>query len=85
MNTVDKIIELENKLLELQSANLELTKENNILKTKVSKLETANKDLDTYNSTLQDNFLKQEEFISLLKRCSEQLNNLFFEDETRRY
>lgn len=55
------------------------------LKSKVAKLESENKDLDIYNSTLQAKFDNQEEFISKLKDCSNNLNNLFFEDNERRY
>lgn len=78
----DRVSNRKSEILDLlDSAYLHI----NELESKVNKLETANKDLDTYNTTLQTNFSKQEEFISKLKTCSDNLNNLFFEDENRRY
>ena len=65
----------------LLTYNLEIEK----LHAKVKNLESENKSLDSYNTTLQNKFDKQEEFISKLKNCSDKLNNLFFEDNERRY
>lgn len=81
----EDVSNLQSQLIELQQAYKDLETERTKLAHKVLKLEAANKDLDNYNTTLQTNFSKQEEFISKLKACSEELNNLFFENENRRY
>ena len=86
------ISNLQSQLIELQQAYKDLKVERNKVllnlantDDKVAKLESENKSLDSYNTTLQNKFDKQEEFISKLKACSDKLNNLFFEDNERRY
>lgn len=84
-NYKETINNLQFELLELQQAykNLNIEKEN--LQNELLNLKTRQNGLLCENSILQTNFNKQEEFINRLKACSEQLNNLFFEDENRRY
>ena len=84
-NYKETVNNLQSQLVELQQAynNLNIEKEN--LHNKVLNLKTWQESLLSENSTLKINFDKQEEFIKRLKTCSEQLNNLFFEDENRRY
>jgi hypothetical protein len=84
-NYKETINNLQSELLELQQAynNLNIEKEN--LHNEILNLKTWQESLLCENSTLKTNFDKQEEFINKLKTCSEQLNNLFFEDENRRY
>ena len=81
----EDVSNLQSQLIELQQAYKDLSIERTKLAHKVLNLEAANKDLDNYNTTLHTNFSKQEEFINKLKAYSEELNNLFFEDENRRY
>lgn len=84
-NYKETINNLQSQLVELQQAykNLNIEKEN--LHNEILDLKTWQEFLLSENSTLNTNFDKQEEFINKLKICSEQLNNLFFEDENRRY
>ena len=84
-NYKEKINNLQSELLELQQAYNALNIEKENLYNEFLNLKTCQKSLLCENSTLKTNFDKQEEFINKLKACSEQLNNLFFEDENRRY
>jgi uncharacterized coiled-coil DUF342 family protein len=81
----EDISNLQSQLIELQQAYKLLVKERNVLATKILKLEKDYKEAGDYANSLQSNLRKQEEFISKLKECSDKLNNLFFEDENRRY